>query len=134
MFAFLCFAVHYSLGQSNTLFGSMRRMNGNIHFQFQGKASLFREESTPERNALILRGDERTLRIIMSPTVFEGENRMILRKPDFFLEMHPWIRINRCLPEKGNRFAPWTETFTTSQRASSTIPWLSFSRSLQSER
>ena len=84
MFALYCFAVHYSPGLSNTLFGSVRGMDGNVHFQFQRQASLFSEESTPERNALILGGDERTLRIITSTAMFEGENRTILRKPDFF--------------------------------------------------
>ena len=56
MFAFLYFAVHCSPGPSNTLFGSARGIDGNIHFQFQRQASLFSEESTPKRNALILGG------------------------------------------------------------------------------
>jgi len=59
-------------------------MDGNIHFQFQGQASPFSEESTPERNTLILGRDERTLHIIMMTTVFEGKNCIIFRKPDFF--------------------------------------------------
>jgi len=83
MLVLLYFAVHYAPGPSNTLFGSMRRMDGNVHFQLEGQASLFSEESTPECNALILGGDERTLRIIMSTAVFERENCTILRKPDF---------------------------------------------------
>ena len=74
MFIILCFVVHYAPGLSNTLFRSMRRIDGNIHFQFEGQASLFSEGSTPERNALILGGDEQILRMIMST---------ILRKPDF---------------------------------------------------
>ena len=61
----------------------MSGLNGNIHFQFEGQASLFSEESTPNGNALILGGDERTLRIIMSTVVFERENCTILLKPDF---------------------------------------------------
>jgi len=72
MFAFLCFVVHYSPGPSNTLFGSVKKIDGNIHFHFQGQVSLFSEESTLERNALILDGNERSLCIIMSTAVFEG--------------------------------------------------------------
>ena len=44
---------------------------------------LFSEGSTPERNALISGGDERTLRTIISTTFFEGEICVILKKPDF---------------------------------------------------
>ena len=73
MFALLYFAVHYSPSLSDTLFGSVRRMDGNVHFQFEGQSSQFCEESTSERNALILSGNERTLRIIMSTAVFKGE-------------------------------------------------------------
>ena len=86
LFLLLCFEVHYAPGPSNTLFGSMRGMDRSIHFQFEGQASLFSEDSTPERNALILGGGERTLRIIMSTVVFEWENCTILGKPDFLFE------------------------------------------------
>ena len=66
MLVLLCFAVHYTPGPSNTLFGTVRGMDRNIHFQFERQTSLFSEKSTPEHNALILRGDEQTLWIIMS--------------------------------------------------------------------
>ena len=52
------FVVHYTPDLSNTLFGSVRGMDGNIHFQFERQASLFSEETTPKCNALILGGDE----------------------------------------------------------------------------
>jgi len=55
----------------------------NIHFQFKGQALLFTEGSTLECNALIMSGDKRTLRTIISMAFFEKENRGILRKPDF---------------------------------------------------
>ena len=74
MFILLCFVVHYTLGPSNSLFGSVKGMDGNICFQFQGQVSLFSEGSTSARSALILGGDEYTLRIIISTVVLEGEN------------------------------------------------------------
>ena len=37
----------------------------------------------PEHNALILGGDERTLRVIMMMAVLEGDNRTIFKKSDF---------------------------------------------------
>ena len=45
--------------------------------------SLFSEESTSERNVLILGGDERTLCIIISTAVLEGKNQTIYREPEF---------------------------------------------------
>ena len=56
MLVLFYFAVHYASGPSNTLLGSMREMDGNVHFQFQGQVSLFSNGSTLERNALILGG------------------------------------------------------------------------------
>ena len=70
MFIIFYFAVHYTSGPSNSLFGSVRGMDRNIRFQFQGQASLFSEESTLKRNALILGGEERT-------AAQEEENSMI---------------------------------------------------------
>ena len=58
-------------------------MDGNVCFQIQGQTSLFSNGSTSERNALILRGNERTLRIIISTTVLEGQNRTVYRKSEF---------------------------------------------------
>ena len=58
-------------------------MDGNIYFQFQGQASLFSEGRTPEQNALILGGDERTLHIIMTIVVLEGDAHTIFRMLNF---------------------------------------------------
>ena len=83
MFVLLCFAVHYTPDLSNNLFGSVRGKDGNVGFQFQGQASLFNEGSTPERNALIMGGDEHTFRIIITTASLEGGDQTIYRKPDF---------------------------------------------------
>ena len=83
MSVFLYFIVHYAPSPSSTLFRTVRGIDGNIHFQFEGQASLFSEGSTQECNALISGGYEQTLRSIISTTLFEGENRAILRKPNF---------------------------------------------------
>jgi len=48
MFIILCFVVHYTPGLLKTLYGSVRGMDENIHFQFEVEASLFSEESTLE--------------------------------------------------------------------------------------
>jgi len=89
MFIFLYFTVHYAPGPSNTLFGFVKGIDGNIHFQFEGQASLFSEGSTPECNTPISGGDEQILRMIISTTLFK-ENRAILKKPDFlFGDMVP---------------------------------------------
>jgi len=58
-------------------------MDGSVHFQFQKQASLFSEESMPEWNELILTGDQRTLRSIVSTVVLEGNNRAVYRKLAF---------------------------------------------------
>jgi len=81
-------------------------MDGNIHFQFQGQASLFGEESTPECNALILVGGERTLCIIMMMAMFEGENRTIFRKPDFLFGDAAPDADQQLLVRRDNRFTP----------------------------
>ena len=86
MLVIFYFVVHYTSGPSNTLFGSVRGMDRNIHFYFEGKALLFIEKSTPECNILILGRDEQTPRIIMSTAMFEGKNCTILRKPDFLFQ------------------------------------------------
>ena len=61
MFASAGFAVYYAPGPSNSFFGFVKGMNENTHFQFQGQASLVSEGSTPERNKLILIGDQQTV-------------------------------------------------------------------------
>ena len=83
MFILLCFVVQHAPSTSNSLFGSMREMDGNIRFQFQGQALLFSEGSTLERNTFILGGDERTLCIIFSTAVLEGKNWTVYQKPEF---------------------------------------------------
>ena len=82
MLVLLCFAVHYTPGPSNSLFGSVRGMDGNVHVQFQGQASFFSYGITPERNTLILGEDESTLRIIISTAILEGENRTVYHKSE----------------------------------------------------
>ena len=54
---FFFFAVHYSSEPLNNLF---RGMDGHIHFQFQGQASLYSDGSSLEHDALIFVGGERT--------------------------------------------------------------------------
>ena len=78
--------MHYAPSLSNALFGYVRGMDWDVHFQFEGQASLFSKESTHKHNALILGGDERTLRIIMLTSAFEGENHTIFRKLEFLFE------------------------------------------------
>ena len=77
MCAFICFVVHYASGSSNSLFWSVKGMEGYIHFQFQGPAS------TPEQNALILGGNDRILHIIVTTGTLEGDDCTIFRKSDF---------------------------------------------------
>jgi len=106
MLVLLYFAMHYAPNPSNTLFGSMRGMDGNIHFQLQGQTSLFSEKNTPECGAHILGGDERTLKIIMSTAVLEGRTAQSLGSLIFSLEMQHRIQISSCLPMKRNGFTP----------------------------
>jgi len=75
--------VHYPTGPHNRLFGSVRGMDRSVHFQFEGQIFLFSKESTPKRDALIIEGDRHILRIIISTAIFEGSNRVVLRKPSF---------------------------------------------------
>ena len=85
MFILFYFAVHYAPGPFTSLFGSVRGMDENVHFKFQREATLFSNGSTPERNAFILAGHERTLRVIIFTAVLEGENRIVYRKSEFIL-------------------------------------------------
>jgi len=90
MFVLLCFAVYYAPGPFNSPFGSVRGMNRNVHFCFQGQTSLLSNESTSERNTLILGGDKHTFHIIISTAMLEGKNRIVYRKPEFiFREAAP---------------------------------------------
>ena len=86
MFIFLCFAVHYAPCPSNTPFGNVKGIDGSIHIQFEGQASLFSKGSTPECNTLIPGGDERTLRRIISTAFSTGRTRRSLGSPIFCLE------------------------------------------------
>ena len=89
MFLSSLFAVNYSPGQSNGLFGSVRGRDKNIHFQFQGQAhcSVKKAPLNVTHSSRGVRGGERTLHIIMTMAVFEGENLTIFKKPDFLFEM-----------------------------------------------
>ena len=82
MFASSCFAVHYSMRPLNSLFGSVRGMDWSVHFQFQGQFSLFSDESSAERDALIFVEDQRTLRSILITAALE-DNMVVFRKPVF---------------------------------------------------
>jgi len=77
MFASVGFAVYYAPGPLNSFFGFVKGMNENTHFQFQGQASLVSEGSTPERNKLILIGDQQTVRCIITTALREGEDQSI---------------------------------------------------------
>jgi len=78
--------VHYTPGPLNSLFGSVRGLDGNISLQFQGQASLFSERSTPGRDAPIHTGDQRTMRSILTTAALEDYDRKIYRKPSFIFE------------------------------------------------
>lgn len=81
----LFFAVHTTLSTAspNSLFCSVRNMDGDEGFQFTGRAALFSEESSRERDALIQKGDSHTLRSIMTTALIEVSERVVLRKPTF---------------------------------------------------
>ena len=83
IFSHFCFAVHYTSGPLNSLFGSVRGLDGNINLQFLGQASLFSERSTPNRDALIHTGDQRTMRSILTTAPLEDCDRKIYQKPSF---------------------------------------------------
>jgi len=106
MFILLYLVVHYASGPSNSLFGFIRGMDGNICFQFQGQASLFSEGSTPERNALILGGDEHTLRIIISTVMLEGKIGWSIKNQTSYLEMQPHTLTSNYLSGKANGSIP----------------------------
>ena len=62
-------------------------MDGSMHFQFQGQASLFSDKSSPERDVLLLIADEHVTRSILTTTPIEDHNRIVYRKPDFMFEV-----------------------------------------------
>ena len=90
------FAVHYTPGPLNSLFGMARGLDGNVSLQFQGQASLFSERSAPSRDALIHAEDQRTMRSILTTVSLEDSDRRIYRKPGSCLEMRRRTMITSC--------------------------------------
>jgi len=80
MLVFYFFTVHYVPGPLNSLFGTVRGMDGNVCFQFQGQASLFSDRSSLERDALILTADEGDTWSILTTAPLEDHNRVVYRK------------------------------------------------------
>jgi len=58
-------------------------MDGSTHFQFQGQASQLSKGSTPGWCDLILAGDQRILRSIITIAVLEGNDQTVCKKPSF---------------------------------------------------
>jgi len=58
-------------------------MDRNVHFQFQGQASLFSEKSSPKRDVLTLTADEHVTRSILATAPLKDHNHAEYRKPDF---------------------------------------------------
>ena len=75
--------MHYTPGPLNSLFGTDRGLDGNVSLQFQGQASLFREQSALDQDALIYAKDQRTMRSILISDPFEDCDRKISRNPSF---------------------------------------------------
>ena len=65
------------------MFGFIRGMDGSMHFQFQGQASLYNDKRSPERDALLLAADERVTRSILTTASIEDHNQIVYRKSDF---------------------------------------------------
>ena len=82
---FSCLCSALSNWPLNSLFGLAWGIYENEQFQFEGHTSLFSEESTPERDALILEGDQCILRTVLPTTTFEGSNRDVLHKSVFMV-------------------------------------------------
>ena len=70
-------------GPSNSLFQTVRGIDGNVRFQFQGQTSLFSERSSSERDVLILKADERVTQSLLTTAPLENHNRVVYRKPDY---------------------------------------------------
>ena len=75
-------------------------MDGHVHFQFEGQASLFSEASAPEWDALIQEGHPCFLRSVFSMIVFEGSSWTQLRKPAFMFGDATPDTENQLLEEK----------------------------------
>jgi len=58
-------------------------LDGYVSLQFQGQASLFSEQSTPGRDALIDTGDQSMMRSILTTASLEDCDQKIYRKPGF---------------------------------------------------
>ena len=75
--------MHYTPGPLNSLFGSIRGLDGNVSLQFQGQALLFSEWSIRGRDALIHTGDQHTMRSILTTAPLEDCDQKIDRKSTF---------------------------------------------------
>ena len=85
MLVFALLVVRYAPSPTNSL--QISKRNGwELHFQFQGEASLFSDRSSPERDALLLVADERVTRSILTTAPLEDHSRVAHRKPDFMFE------------------------------------------------
>ena len=73
--------MHYTPGPLNSLFRTAGGLDGKVSLQFQGQASLFSEQSAPDRDALIYAGDQRTMRSILTTAPLEDYDRKIYQKP-----------------------------------------------------
>ena len=102
IFAFSFFAVHYPTGPLNNLFGSVRKMDGHVYFQFHRQSSLFSDRSTPERDVFFLAGDQCTLRSILSTVALKGSNQRRFGSQHLCSGMRLQTHFNNCLREKTN--------------------------------
>ena len=75
--------MHYTPRPLNSLFGSAKKLDGNVSLQFHGQAFLFNKRSTPDRDFLIQIGDQHTMRSILTTSPLEDRDQKIYRKPDF---------------------------------------------------
>ena len=77
MLVFYFFTVHYVPGPLNSLFGTVRRMDKKVRFQFQGQASLFSDRISLEKDALILTAGECVTRSILTTAPLKDHNRVV---------------------------------------------------------
>jgi len=93
--------VYYTPGPLNCLFGTVRRLDGNVSLQFQGQASLFSEQSALNWDALIQAGDLRIMRSILTTVPLEDCDQKIYRKPGFMFGDAAPDTDHQLLAEKG---------------------------------
>ena len=65
------------------MFGTLRGIDGNVRFQFQGQTSIFNDRSSSKRDALILTADERVTQNILTTTPLENHNHVVYQKLNF---------------------------------------------------